>query len=280
MGGRRWQRDRQMERGLCGSRPHLAEASTPRRAFWSTRLFDLERMADIVVECAQSQAPSDFDHDEGDVLTEATSGARANAVVFRVLLLRAFELILADPAHERVLRASFEPSRSENGGIRYSDKSGDQPQKRDSEARRADLGPSPPQTAVPPEPTNSMPPHHEYRPTGQPSGGAILRRAVREAAMRGSRSDRAAAEYRPHPPPADREQQPWPPPSSGGVRAHAKPEQDHERSKLTAPPRSSIRSLTRWLVVILTLGAALAAWIYREEVGAVAADLLDLFRPH
>ena len=44
---------------------------------------DLERMADIVVECAQSQAPSDFDDVECGVLTDATSGARVNALIFK-----------------------------------------------------------------------------------------------------------------------------------------------------------------------------------------------------
>ena len=60
------------------------------------------------------------------------------------------------------------------------------------------------------------------------------------------------------------------------------------RSKLTAPPieteapqpseRPGLRSLSRWLIVILIIGAALAAWIYREEVGLVAAGLLNRFR--
>ena len=350
---------------------------------------DLERMADIVVECAQSLAPSDFDHDEGDVLTDATSGARANALVFRVLLLRAFELILADPAYERVLRASVEPSSSDIGRIPESDQPEDRPEQR-GESHRADLRP-PPQPLVPPGSTgSSMSPDHEYQPIGQPSGAAVLRRAIqragmrgrqsdrtehehqrqqpprereqqawpptsssdarpraqperdydkedpnveldirvarraiRQVGMRGGQSDRTEHEYRRQQPPSEREQQAWPPPSSGGARPHARPEQDYDkedlnveldigasrsyrlpdakglaavttvagtmRPELAAPPseaeaprpsdRSSIRSPSRWLIVILIFGAALAAWIYREEVGAVAAALSTGFAP-
>ena len=59
------------------------------------------------------------------------------------------------------------------------------------------------------------------------------------------------------------------------------------RPELAAPPsetepskpkeRSSIRFGFLWLVVVVAVGTTLAALFYRNELGAVAAALVDLF---